>query len=174
MKLELKYGLMITAGLIVWTMIEYLLGFHNERIGIGMITGWFSTMVPAVFLYYGIKEKRDKQLNGSLTILEGILTGLSISLVMAVTLTAFLLIYNSFINPEWIEMAIIEMTNKMLLTDLSDQQIELRMELFRMMLTNTGVLIMGICGSMAMGFFISWPIALHLKRESTISSNGTK
>ena len=173
MKLALKYGLMITAGWIVWTMLEFLLGFHNERIAVGMVTGWFSVAVPAIVLYYGIKEKRDKHLNGNLTLTDGILTGLSISLVMAISFTTFFLIYNNFINPAWIEMAIIEMTNKLLATNLSDQQIELRMEMFRMMLTNTGVLFMGTCGSIALGFAISWPVSLYLKRESTISSNGT-
>ena len=77
MKTELKYGVVFAAIVIVYVMIEHLLGLNTNRHDLGQYTRLAGVLVPIVGIILGIKAKRDGELKGLLTFGQGVKTGFS-------------------------------------------------------------------------------------------------
>src|SRR5712692_6702618 len=106
MKPELKFGLINSAGICLWVLFEYALGFHTTKMNIGQYTGYLANIIPITMLFLAIKERRDKINGGTLTFGQGMKTGIIISLITALITTIFMYIYYTAINPRFIELGI--------------------------------------------------------------------
>ena len=98
MTTEVKFGLVTAGGICLWVVLEHLLGFRSTHLHIGQYTGILSGIIPLVTIFYALKEKRDLQ-GGYLTLGQGLFTGLLLSMVTAICTTAFMWVYNQYINP---------------------------------------------------------------------------
>ena len=103
-KIEVKYGLFIGIGLVVWILLEFALGFHTTRLEIGQYTGYAAVIIPLMLLYQGMKEKRDTELAGTMKFGQGVLAGFFMSLVAAPIMGLFFYIFIEFLNPRWLEL----------------------------------------------------------------------
>ncbi|MEK7584724.1 MAG: DUF4199 domain-containing protein [Patescibacteria group bacterium] len=103
-KIEVKYGLFIGIGLVVWILLEFALGFHTTRLELGQYTGYAAVIIPIVLLYQGIKEKRDTELAGSMKFGQGVRAGFLMSLVAAPIIGFFFYVFIEFLNPRWLEL----------------------------------------------------------------------
>lgn len=81
---ELKWGLIFVAMLLCWITLERLLGFHGERIAQHMyVTNLI--MIPAITIYvFALRNKRDKDYQGQMTYLQGLISGVLIAVVVCV------------------------------------------------------------------------------------------
>ena len=91
MKIALKYGLLITAVVVVWIVIVRL------WLGVGaspkaqIVSGVLFNATAILAIFLGMKE-RKKALGGGLSFKEGVKTGMAISLVYAISACLFFMI----------------------------------------------------------------------------------
>jgi Protein of unknown function (DUF4199) len=103
MKTEVKYGVLFAAIVVVYVMIEHLLGVNTTRHDIGQYTRLAGVIVPILAVFFGIKAKRDKELNGVMTFGQGVKTGFLIAVIQTTLTTIWFWFYSTVINPEYLD-----------------------------------------------------------------------
>jgi hypothetical protein len=100
MKLALRYGLTITAGIVVWTILAHALVPDPRSIvhSLGAIT--FFNVLQFACIYLGIKALEREQ-GEKPTFKQGVKQGVSISFVYAVTAALFFAVVLLVIGPKW-------------------------------------------------------------------------
>ena len=168
MKTEIKYGLITGAGVCLWVMTVYFLGFHTapEKMHIGEYSGFFSYIIPIVCLYLGIKNKRDKELGGYIRFGQGLTTGFLMTLITALITVIFFFIYNKFINTDWMEIGIEYTRKKLVVEGLNPAEISLRIENMRKMYTLKMQLTGAFIGTIIQGMILSVVISFILRKEN--------
>ncbi|HEY6332235.1 MAG TPA: DUF4199 domain-containing protein [Blastocatellia bacterium] len=103
LKLAVKYGIIITAGVAVWVLADHLL-LHLSRPGsrAGFLTPIFFNLLQFIVLYFGIKA-RKLAMAGRMSVRQGIGSGIAISLVYALTATLFFLALYLVLGPKLLE-----------------------------------------------------------------------
>lgn len=103
MKTELKYGVLFAGVVVVYVMIEHFLGFNTTRHDIGQYTRLMGILAPIIGIFFGIREKRNKDLNGVMTFGQGVKAGFWVALIQTTITTAWFLLYGNVINPEFMD-----------------------------------------------------------------------
>lgn len=81
--------------------MEKVLGFHGERIEQHMIITNF-VAIPAIVIYVlALLDKRKRDLNGKMTYVQGLISGIIISIVVAVFTPLTQYIINTVISPDY-------------------------------------------------------------------------
>lgn len=101
-KPEIKYGFAGGIGLIAWTLIEYLAGFHTSRLGIGQYSGYVAFVVIYFSLRLGLLEKEADSLAG-MSLRKSIREAVIQLIITAVVASSFMMLYDYKINPLWVE-----------------------------------------------------------------------
>lgn len=97
-----RFGTYAALVLIAMGLLSFLLlGTSPENYNIGEVIGYSSIVIALLFIYFGIKNYRDKQLNGSISFWNGLKIGLLIALFPALAFALYNLVYVEFINPEF-------------------------------------------------------------------------
>src|ERR1017187_112565 len=101
---DILYGILTGALVCAFTMIEYLMGYHNAKIADGRLLNLLGNLIPVIVIAIAIiyKKKNDK---GYLELKDGMKTGIIISFFTGVITTAFMRIYNNYINPEYLQIS---------------------------------------------------------------------
>lgn len=104
--LELKWSLVIVCAAIFWSIIERLLGWHDNLIEKRPLYSLLF-FIPVIILYgLAIREKRETFYDGNMTWAEGFKSGLILSVFVAIlSLPAQWIIYK-FISPDYFTNAI--------------------------------------------------------------------
>lgn len=165
---DIVLGLMCGAGMCCWVLIEYALGFHTTALEIGQYTGFIAFVFPALFIFFALYE-RQKQLQTSLPFIDGINGGFRIALFSSVVLTVFFHVYNTYINPEWIELMIEWQRKKMIIAGATDDEVGRFMDQNRQMNSSFAQLITGFISATGVSVLITLielPIVklLHTKK----------
>ena len=103
MRTELKYGVMFAGIVVVYVMLEHLLGINTTRHDIGQYSRLAGVLVPIVGIFFGIKAKRDKELNGTMRFWQGVKTGFLIAVIQTTLTTLWFLFYGRVINPQFFD-----------------------------------------------------------------------
>jgi len=100
MKLALRYGLVITAGLMAWTIVAHSL-VPDPRSAVHSLGAFtFFNLLHFAGIYLGIRAL-EREKNSKLTFKEGLKQGVAISLVYAVTASLFFVGVLLVIGPKW-------------------------------------------------------------------------
>jgi len=101
MKIPLKYGLLITLGVIPWVLITRSLITYPQSIVHTLGTPIFFNVVQFVMIYLGLKalehEKGDRPY-----FKEGLKTGVAISLVYGLTTSIFFVVVLVIVGTKWL------------------------------------------------------------------------
>ena len=101
MKIPLKYGLLITLGVMAWVLITHSLITNPQSIVHKLGGPFFFNILQFVMIYLGLKalekEKRDAP-----TFKEGLKTGVAISFVYALAGTIFFIAVLSIFGTKWL------------------------------------------------------------------------
>ena len=100
MKLALRYGLIITAGLIAWTVIAHSLIPDPRSVVHSLGAFTFFNLVHFAGIYLGIRAL-EREKNSKPTFKEGLKLGVAISFVYAVTASLFFVGVLLVIGPKW-------------------------------------------------------------------------
>lgn len=101
LKIEIKWAIYFTLMSLAWMMLEKLCGLHGKYIDYQMyLTNLFA--IPAIwFMILGLKDKKANFYNGNMSYLQGLISGIIISLGIAILspLTQWITTY--WITPEY-------------------------------------------------------------------------
>ena len=73
---------------------------HTQLIGVGTYANLIALGLTSIPLYIGIKQKRDKELGGYITLRQSFLAGVAISLQASLFAAIYTYLHNSFIDTE--------------------------------------------------------------------------
>ncbi len=104
MSTVVKWGLITGMVYVFFSLISNLLGLQQGagggNIGLGLLV--LTALMLATFftIYLGVKETKEQDNAGYLTLTQGFLTGFKIALIAGVISAIFTLIYVKFIDPD--------------------------------------------------------------------------
>lgn len=104
--IEIKWGVIFTVVTLLWMWMEKLLGWHNEHIDKHPVYTLFFA-IPAILMYVlALLDKRKNHFNGSMTWVQGFITGLGVTVVVAIFSPLTQYIISEIITPDYFENAI--------------------------------------------------------------------
>lgn len=95
-------GIFSGAGAAVWTLFEYAMGWHNEHLETGAMTGFIAIVFPIVAIIWALRATK-RSFGSQLTLKQAMMTGLAVSAISAAIGLVFFYLYYSAINPAFIE-----------------------------------------------------------------------
>ncbi|NNC33306.1 MAG: DUF4199 domain-containing protein [Croceitalea sp.] len=152
---EIKWGVIFSIVAILWMVLEKVLGWHDTHIDKHPIyTNLFA--IPAIIMVVlALREKRDKDFGGKMTWVQGFVSGLIITVVIAILTPLGQYITHEFITPDYFQNAInyaVE-NNKMSVEDASKW------------FNFESYMIQSIFGAFIMGIMTSAIVALFVKKK---------
>ena len=100
MKIPLKYGLLITLGLVAWVLVTHSLVTNSNSLIHTFGAPVFFNFLQFVMIYLGLKalehEKGDRP-----TFKEGLKTGVGISFVYGLTASLFFVVVLTIVGTKW-------------------------------------------------------------------------
>lgn len=94
-------GLFSGGGAAVWTMFEYAMGWHNEHLETGAMTGFIAILFPTAAILWAIRATKRSN-GGQLTLKQALICGSAVSAISAAIGVIFFHIYYTAINPAFV------------------------------------------------------------------------
>jgi membrane protease YdiL (CAAX protease family) len=102
-KTEIKWGIIFTIAGLLWMLMERLVGLHDNYIAYhATYTNFFALIAIAIYVL-ALREKREKDLNGSMTWKQGFISGLIIAVVVAILTPISQWVTHAIISPDYFE-----------------------------------------------------------------------
>lgn len=165
---ELKYGVIVGLGICTWMVVEFLLGFHGERMEIGKYSGYFAFIIPLFFYWIALKEKRNRVYNGSLRLSQGLRTSILISILVGLILGGFQIVYYKWINPGFVELAVTQQIDELRAQGLSEEELVTSATGMLVLLSAPAQAIIAFVSSIVEGTLIGFVYTLILKRKTAV------
>ncbi len=153
--IEIKWALIFTLVALVWMYFEKLMGWHDEQIAKHAVyTNIFA--IPAIIIYWlALRDKRENYYGGQMTWVQGFVSGILISLVVAVLSPLSQYITHHYITPEYF-------TN---IISYSVDNGKMSMEAAKNYFNLGSYIIQGVTGAVVMGIVTSAIVAFFVKKK---------
>lgn len=103
---EIKWGIIFTVAGLLWMVLEKTLGWHDVHIDKHPIyTNIFAIIAIAIFVF-ALIEKRNKDLGGKMSWTQGFVSGIIISVIVAMLSPLSQYITHEYITPDYFQNAI--------------------------------------------------------------------
>jgi uncharacterized membrane protein YeaQ/YmgE (transglycosylase-associated protein family) len=162
-KIALTYGLLLSLGTIVVSVIVYVMGMHMEQ------PWWQSALnflIMITAIVYGLKAfKKDG--DGFLTLGEALKTGLAISLVAGIIGSIFTYVFVTVIEPGFAA-EMLEVTREKMITDnpeMTQEQLDMAIGMTEKFMSPGMMVTFGLIASLFFGFIISLIAGLFMKQN---------
>ncbi len=98
--IELKWGLIFFAAVLLWTVFEKSIGLHDERIDKHyFLTNFFA--VPAIIIYVLALLDKRKWLGGKMSWSQGFLSGLIIAVIVSLLSPIGQVLTHEYLSPDY-------------------------------------------------------------------------
>lgn len=77
--IEIKYAVLFTLAMIVWTIGEKEVGLHGKYIAHYSMLGMLSGIIGLVVYFFALREKKKEYFNGQMTWAQGFVSGVYMS-----------------------------------------------------------------------------------------------
>lgn len=154
-KLEIKWGLLFVAMSLIWVALERMVGLHDTYIEQHAIYTNFVAIPSILIFVFALREKRNKFYGGSMTYGQGLVSGVIISLVVALLSPLTQWLVATVISPDYFANAIAHAVST---GRLDQEQAEGFFNL-------KSYMAQGALGASAMGFLTSAVVALFVKKK---------
>lgn len=101
--IEIKWGIIFTLVTLIWVFIEKSLGWHDENIADHPIYTNLFAIVAIVVYVFALLDKRNNFFNGKMTWSQGFISGIVVSVVVAILSPLAQYITHELISPEYFE-----------------------------------------------------------------------
>ena len=157
-KLEIKWGAIFILVALAWMVFERLMGWHGEKIDQHMkYTNFF--MIPAIAVYFfALTDKRKSYYEGEMTYKQGFITGLMITLIVAILSPLSQIITHYVITPDYFNNAIAYGVEEL---GYSKDKMEDNFNLKSYIIQST-------VGAIIMGLFTSSIVSIFTKKDTLI------
>lgn len=99
--IPIKYGLLITLGVMAWVIIAHLVVPNPQSLAHTLIGPIFFNVLQFAMIYAGVKA-REREYGDKLDFKKGLKTGIAISFVYAIAASLFFVILVAFVGTRWI------------------------------------------------------------------------
>ncbi len=160
---DVLYGIISGALVCGFVLVEYFLGFHTTKIGQGKYLSYFGVVIPITIIVIAILYKK-KNGDGYLDPKDGMKTGIIISLITGIITTFFMMLYNSYINPEFFNIAMDYQTKLFKEAGKTPEEITAILEQYKANQKLSAQLVSGLIGTPLMGMLPSLIITMILRK----------
>lgn len=155
--IEIKWAVVFTVASILWILIEKMAGLHDEHIGKQAIYSIIFA-IPAIAIYvFALIEKKKKYFSGSMSWQQGFISGIFLSLFVAVLSPVSNYVSYTFISPEYFPNMIKQVVSSHAMTE-SFAQANFNMQ---------SAIKRGVVDAMSMGVITSAIVALIIRTKNT-------
>jgi hypothetical protein len=151
--IEFTWAVIFTLASMLWTVLEKSLGFHDEKIGSQVIFVWLFGIPAFIVYFFAIKDKRNNFYNGKANWQQLFLSGVVMSVFVALMSPLAQYISTTVISPDWIKNSI-------------KHYVEVKKmpaENAKMLFSRNGLILQAISNGISVGVIISAVVALFLK-----------
>ncbi len=99
--IEIKWGIIFSLISLAWVFLEKILGWHDENIAQHAIYTNLFAIVAIVLYVLALLDKRKNFYNGQMTWSQGFISGIVISIVVAILSPVAMYITHNFITPDY-------------------------------------------------------------------------
>jgi len=100
---ELKWGVIFSLATLLWMYFEKAMGWHGEKIDQhAAMTNFFAIIAIAIYVF-ALLDKRKRDFGGRMTWIQGFVSGVIISIVVALLSPLTQWITNTYISPEYFD-----------------------------------------------------------------------
>ena len=167
MSAELKYGLITGTSVCLGLGLEYWLGFHTTRLAVSESSACISILILLFTLWLLLRHMQADTTAGRLGLVPAVAAGLQSSLVAALVVCSFLLVYSQFINPEWIDTTLDWKVAQLRAAGVAETVIRREIVLFRRANSPAGLVATTVLGMTLMGAVFSFGLALLLRGRAS-------
>ena len=151
-KLEIRWGVIFTLSLLAWMIIERLVGLHTTYIDKHPLYTSLFAIVAVVLYALALREKRRTDFGGRMNWAQGFITGVYISIVVAVLSPLNQLLIHKVVSPQFFTNAA---THAVETGNMSAQEAGEYFSLSNYMVQSTiGALLMGIVTAAVVALFV--------------------
>lgn len=155
-KIEIKWALIFVFMMLAWMVLEKSLGWHDEKIA-DHATMTNLVAIPSIAIYiFALLDKRKNFYHGVMSYKQGFITGLIISVIVAMFSPLTQYITTEFITPEYFPNIIKYAVSSGNMTQ------EAAEEYFNL----KSYMLQSIIGALVMGIFTSAIVAIFVKSKS--------
>lgn len=150
-RIEIKWALLFIATMLIWMILEKLVGLHSTHIDKHMIyTNFFA--IPAILIYVlALLDKRKNFYGGQMTYQQGFLTGLWMTLIITVLSPLAQYIISTVITPDYFSTVIdYAVANDIMTEEAARKQFNLKSYIIQ---ATIGAVIMGVVTSAIVAIF---------------------
>lgn len=104
--IEIKWGIIFSIISLLWMYLEKGLGWHDENIAVHAIYTNIFAIVAIILYVFALLDKRKNFYNGKMTWTQGFISGIIISVVVAILSPLAQYLTHEFITPDYFENAI--------------------------------------------------------------------
>jgi hypothetical protein len=152
---EIKWGVIFTLMSVLWLTLKKLAGLHDQHIAYHPIFTNFIA-IPAIAIYvFALREKRAKDYKGSMTYMQGFISGVLVTLVVTVLVPLYMWFVFAYITPTFFANAIkLSVELKYFTQTQAEEYFNLK-----------NYLIQGLTGAPIMGIITTAIVAIFVKNK---------
>ncbi len=166
MKIEFQYAAGVLSVVIVYTMIEHVLGLNSVNHEIGQYTRLAGILFPLLAIYLGMRARRGEAGEGApFTFLRAFRSGFLVASFLAVLSSLWFLLYGSVINPEFLDTLLAFERNRMLAAGASVPDVSAAVDRLRTMYSFPVQPVVQTVLGIAYGTFFAALAALLMRRR---------
>jgi hypothetical protein len=169
MKIAIKWGIILGAVICLWTLALHALGFYTTRLGAGQIADVVAIIIPIVVLFLAIRERRATNSGQTLTIGQGIVTGVMTGLVSVPITAGFLWFYHHYVNPRWMDLLVQWKESQLRAGGQSPDSIRTTIEGMRASASDGAQIGAALIGTLILSLALSLFISALLRRQRPIA-----
>lgn len=100
-KIEVKWAIVFSVAMLIWMMLEKMVGLHDEHIGKHAIYMNLFAVVAIIIYVLALKNKKQDFFNGPMNWKQGFITGIIISVFIAILSPLVQYIVSTYITPDY-------------------------------------------------------------------------
>lgn len=159
-KAGLTYGAMLGLLMIIYTILLYVMDQSFNK-----VLGYVTFLFIIVMVFYGAKSYRDNILNGYISYGRALGISMIIVLVAAIINAIYFYIHITIVDGEYINKLMAATEEELLGKGMSDEQIEMAINIQRKMIKPALMSILGILSIGFWGFIFSLITSIFVKKE---------
>lgn len=160
-----NYGVIISAVVIFFSLLIYVADLSSNE-----VLRYFSYLIILVGLFFTSKIYRDKYLGGFITFQNSFSVAFIAGLVSSVFLAIFAYVFFAFIGPEQIDEMMKIAEEKMIESnpEMTDEQIDMALNVSRKMMTPVWMTIWALLGNAFFSAIFALIISIFVKKEDKL------
>jgi glucan phosphoethanolaminetransferase (alkaline phosphatase superfamily) len=163
-KFAMNYGGFLGLCLVAIALIMWSVGVDEKQ---SVIPGLLTNGVTIAFIAYAILQYRNIHQDGFISYSQSLKLGTTVAFFSSVILAFYQFLYISYLNPEALS-EVMKITEQAMLEanpEVSDEELDMALEMTGKFMQPHWVMIMGMLGGTFMGFVYSLVISIFVKKD---------